>query len=67
MKRDVRIIWSDNIHQSSGLVTCEDILQRAVKFVEDDERIVNIELIAEGVTSRFWIYVEKIEIGGKNM
>ena len=61
MKRDVRIIWSDKIHQALGLVTCEDILQRAVEFVEDDERIINIELIAAGVTSRYWIYVEKLK------
>ncbi len=58
-KKDVRIIWSDKIHPSAGLVMCEDILQRAMVFVEEDERIINVELISQGIDTRFWIYVEK--------
>lgn len=35
------------------------ILEETIKCIEDNDRIINIQVVTHAGTSRFWIYVEK--------
>ena len=60
MPKEVTIIKSES-WMKTGLKEQDDALNEAIQtYVEDDERIINIQLVDEGGLKRFWIYTQKL-------
>jgi len=59
MTKEVNLIKSESWIRST-IDEQNDILNETIKdFIEDDERIINIQAIEENGQTRFWIYTTK--------
>lgn len=59
MAKEVTIIKSESWIKA-GLKEQDQTLNEAIKtYVEDDERIINIQMVDEDGLKRFWIYTQK--------
>ncbi len=59
MSKAVTIIKSESWMQSDTAEQDEILNDAIIEFVDDDERIINIQMVDEGGLKRFWIFTTK--------